>query len=275
MATKSSNITEALDKIYQAVRDVNISGCPGVIEYPKIANGPVELVLAFNNHEHIVLMGPNNAPYFSSHGPLTDLQFNELPGTRVATSFPVDPSRLPDTVIWPPEQQKPFDAPPFPDPGEHLYQGYSKQAYYFNNDKDWFVTVGPSIPKIVRTKEGGAQFWVGSIGAITQGGGRYAGARGVTTYVGSGYFDYWPISPVEQIQKLRAGFTALIGTYAKIVLKENVAEQSSDGDSSPVYEESQGNGGQWQAEQQGSESSTEIGGEEQDYSGRGSKRRRG
>jgi hypothetical protein len=214
MIRKSNSITEALDGISMAL------GC-GRIEYPKIANGPVEHVLAFNNDEHIKLMGPDDAPYFSSHGPLTDLHGNVLPGTRVATTFPVNPGKLPDTGIWPPEQIEPFDQPPT-DPGSHLYQGISKQAYFFDNDLNSFVTVGPSLPKIVKTKKGGAQFWVGSIGVIAQGTGIYEGARGVTTYVGSGYFDKWPDSFEKQIKLLRAGFKALVGTYAKVVLREHV-----------------------------------------------------
>ena len=213
MATKPRSITEGLDKIYQALGGSDI-------QHPGIANGPVEIVLAFNNHEHIVLKGPDNAPFFSSHGPLTDLSGVVLPGTRVATTFPVDPTKFNETGIFPPQQIEPYDEPPV-NPVETDAIRNSKQAYYFNDDKDSFVTAGPSIPKIIRTKTGGAQFWVGSIGLIAQGTGKYAGARGVATYVGSGYFDKWPDSFPEQVKLLRAGFKALVGTYAKIVLKEN------------------------------------------------------
>src|SRR5260370_25547898 len=38
-----------------------------VIEYPKIANGAVERVIAFNNHEYIVLKGTDEAPFFFLH----------------------------------------------------------------------------------------------------------------------------------------------------------------------------------------------------------------
>jgi hypothetical protein len=144
-----------------------------------------------------------------------------LPGTRVATTFPVDPTKFNETETWPPRQYEPFDSPPL-DFTNTTNHGYSKQAYFFENDRDSFVTVGPSLPKIVRTANGGAQFWVGSIGVIAQGTGRYDGARGVTTYVGSGYFDVWPTSFEEQIRLLRAGFRALIGTFVKVVLRENV-----------------------------------------------------
>ncbi|OLE53184.1 MAG: hypothetical protein AUG51_14420 [Acidobacteria bacterium 13_1_20CM_3_53_8] len=269
-AEDNKAVMEALDKLYDLFASYSE---PGDIEYPKIANGPVELVLAFNNHEHIKLEGPDEAPYFSSHGPLTDLQFNEIPGSWVDTTFPVDPSKFGETGTWPPTQVQPFDRPPV-DNTNTTNHGYSKQAYFFNDHVDSFVTVGPSLPKIVRTSNGGAQFWVGSIGVIAQGTGKYEGARGVTTYVGSGYFDYWPTAFPEQIALLRAGFKALIGTYLKVVLRDNVAEQSSGEDSPPAYEESQGTGDEWEAAQQDSEASIELGEEERDFGGQPKSKRR-
>jgi hypothetical protein len=236
----SSNITEALDKIYEALSGHTGGGGGGGAEHPKIANGPVEIVLAFNNDEHIALKGPDNAPYFSSHGPLTDLYGNVLPGTRVATTFPVDPTKFNETGDWPPAQVEPFDAPPV-NPKETSVIRNSKQAYYFNDDADSFVTAGPSIPKITRTKDGGAQFWVGSIGLIAQGTGKYEGCHGVATYVGSGYFEHWPEDFPEQIKLLRAGFKALVGTYAKIVLKK-------DQDEEPPEEEATGESEDYESE---------------------------
>ncbi len=235
MSDKSTSVTQALDKLREAVEaccgDDNGNGngngghdcLKGKYEFPEIANGPVEVVLAFNNDEFIKLLGPNRAPYFSSHGPLTDLLGEQIPGTRVATTFPVDPTKFDETGTFPPEQEQPFDKPPV-DNTNTTNNGYSKQAYYFNNDQDYFVTVGPSLPKIVRTKDGGAQFWVGSIGVIAQGQGRFAGARGVATYVGSAYIPDWPEDFQGQIKVLRAGFKALIGTYVKVVLRKDQPE---------------------------------------------------
>jgi hypothetical protein len=251
MSDKSTSVTQALDKLREAVEaccgdgngngdgdggHVGHVGLKGKYEFPEIANGPVEVVLAFNNDECIKLLGPDNAPYFSSHGPLTDLGGEHLPGTRVATTFPVDPSKFGETGTWPPEQEPPFDKPPV-DNTNTTNHGYSKQAYYFNNDKDWFVTAGPSLPKIVRTKDGGAQFWVGSIGVIAQGQGRFAGARGVATYVGSAYIPNWPEDFQGQIKILRAGFKALIGTYVKVVLGKNQPEPEENGEQEDAGQE--------------------------------------
>src|SRR5437764_6263568 len=211
----SKTVREALDKISSAI----VGGIGGGIKYPEISTDrDVELVLGFNNNEHIALKGPDKAPYFSSGGPLTDLHGNVVAGSRVATTFPVDPKSFGETEIWPHHQVEPFDQPPVDFQGLTNH-GYSKQAYFFDNDANWFVTAGPALPKITRTKAGGALFWVGSIGVIAQGGGIYEGARGVATYVGSGYFDKWPKTFPEQVKLLRDGFKGSIMTQAKIVLR--------------------------------------------------------
>lgn len=211
-------------------------------EYRQIANGPYERVLAFNNDEHIVLKnppqlpkklspldvpkllqdlhdaGPAHWPYFSSRGPLTDIFGNVLRGTRVETTFPVDPLLIPAQETFPKPQVFPYDQPPL-DEAATKGNGYSKQAYFLNAS-DSFVTVGPSLPKIARVGNS-AQFWVGSIGVIAQGRGRFKGVKGVTTYVGSGFLKRWPPPEAfsEQIAILAQGFTALIGTYVKVVLR--------------------------------------------------------
>src|SRR5712672_20025 len=57
---------------------VTKSGETGKIEYPLIARGSVEHVLAFTTDELIYLKGLPNNPYFSSHGVLVDFQHNLL-----------------------------------------------------------------------------------------------------------------------------------------------------------------------------------------------------
>src|ERR1041384_489520 len=101
-----------LDAVDSLRKDLKSYRAAGIIDYPQIANGPVEVVLAFNNDEHIKLLGTDKAPYFSSHGPLTDLDGNKIPGTRVATTFPVDPKKFNETETWPTPQCEPFDQPP-------------------------------------------------------------------------------------------------------------------------------------------------------------------
>src|SRR6185295_3200431 len=227
MVDESRSVIEALDRIRVALESSNGDG-GGVgdgitIDYPQIANGPVEQVLAFNNDEYIKLEdATGDNPYFSSHGVLTDLQHRELPGSKVETTFPVDRAKLPDTIQWPPVQEKPWDAPPL-DPTHTLGHGYSKQAYFFNGGADSLVTVGPSLPKIAVLKNGGAQFWVASIGVIAQGTGKYKGARGTSVYIGSTYLEAWPPKLEDQIKILAKGFKALVGTYFKLVLKKDHA----------------------------------------------------
>ncbi len=216
MAERSKTLIEAVDRVREA-----IAASSGVnIHYPEIANGPVEQVLAFNNDEHIALKGLPDNPYFSSHGVLTDLHHNVVPDSKVETTFPVDPAGIGDAFKWPPKQPAPFDRPPLNNENTTGH-GYSKQAYFFADGS--LVTVGPSLPKIAPLKGGGVQFWVASIGVITQGTGIYEGARGTSVYIGSAYLETWPDTFEEQAQVLAAGFKALVGTYFKLVLRKDVA----------------------------------------------------
>jgi hypothetical protein len=211
------SIVNALD----GIRDM-IASFAGGIEFPQLANGPVEEVLAFNNNEFIVLKDPTGNPYFSSHGPLTDLNHKIIPGTRVATTFPIDPTSLDESFQWPPVQVAPFDQPPV-NKLHSTNQGYSKQAYFFDSDATSLITVGPSTPKIAPLKNGGAQFWVCSGAMVTQATGRYEGVRGASVYLGSGYLPVWSDKIDEQIKILAAGFVALVTTYFKLVPKSQRA----------------------------------------------------
>lgn len=219
MATQSKNVIDALDRIGDILA---LLGGPVSFNYPEIANGPVEEVLAFNNDEFIKLVGGDTpTPYFSSIGVLTNLQHRILQGSKVETTFPVDPATLPEGFLWPPVQSPPFNGPPV-DNKNTTGNGYSKQAYFFN-DKDSLVTVGPSLPKIGLLKNGGAQFWVASIGVIAQGTGKYEGARGTSVYIGSAYLDTFPKDFPDQVKLLSQGFRALVGTYFKLVHKNVLA----------------------------------------------------
>jgi hypothetical protein len=232
----SKSVVEALDRI----RDSNVQTFEGIkraIElccegspehkgnylYPQIANGPVERVIAFNNDETIALKDATGKnPHFSSHGVLTDLEHNPILGSAVETTFPIDPANVGDAFKWPPPQKPPFDAPPVVATNA-VSPGASKQAYFFDNRANSLVTVGPSLPKILLLENGGGQFWVGSIGVITQGTGKYKGVRGMSVYLGSAYLEEWPDEFPEQVKLLSKGFKALVSTYFKIVLGKDQA----------------------------------------------------
>ena len=217
--TEQSNVViEALDKFHTVLESHERDGN---IDYSRIANGPVEHVLAFNNDEFIALKNATTKePYFSSHGVLTDLHHHELPGSKVETTFPVDPGKIGESFNWPAEQVQPFDSPPL-DFTNTTGHGYSKQAYFFDGGSSSLVTVGPSLPKIAVLKKGGAQFWVCSIGVVTQGTGKYKGARGGSVYLGSAYLETWPKKFESQVKILAAGFKALVSTYFKLVFKND------------------------------------------------------
>jgi len=196
----------------------------GIIQFPKIALGPVEQVLAFTTDEEIFLKGvQEGAPFFSSHGVLVDFQHNPLPGMFSRLSFPIGNVDIRDVNVWPRTQPEPFDEPP-QDERPTEKHGFSKQAYFFDDGDSSLVTVGPSLPKVIRLKEGGAQFWVGSTGVITQGTGKFEGARGISAYNGSSHFETWPESQEELFAMLQKGFKALVSAYFKLVLKDHVIE---------------------------------------------------
>jgi hypothetical protein len=217
--SKSVSVVDAIDKLRDSMGSIGT----GQYEYPWIANGPAEKVLAFNNNEHIRLVVNGEELHFSSEGILTDLHHNDIPGSRVETTFPVKPADFVNTTKWPPKQEEPWNGPPVKDENT-TGNGYSKQAYFFNNKADGLITVGPSLPKITPIAGGGsAQFWVGSIGVITQGIGKYEGVRGMSVYIGSAYLPDWPTdlknpkTQSRQLEILQKGFSARIGTYFKFV----------------------------------------------------------
>jgi hypothetical protein len=212
---KSASIGQALDQIRNILASYN------GIELPQLAIGPLERVLAFNVNNRIVLNDPGGkVPYFSSTGFLTDLSLRPLPGSKIETTLPVDLSQFGGVVQWPNPQKPPFGKPPV-DGTNTAPGGSSRQAYDFGNGNT-LVSVGPAVPKLTLVKGGGAQFWVGAVGVITQGTGEYDGVRGTSAYVGSAYFAQWPNKPKDQIGILAAGFPVLVTTYVKLVLKENL-----------------------------------------------------
>jgi hypothetical protein len=199
----------------------------GNINQPQLALGPVEKVLAFNVKTTITLIPavPPNPAYFSSVGVILDLHNYPVPGSKSETALPTDPAGLPLIFKWPNPQGAPFSKiPPNVDPTNVNTLGYSKQEYVFGDlDEGSLVTVGPSLPKITLLKNGGAQFWVGSVGAVSQGTGPYLGAKGMAAYDGGAYFPVWPSNPQEVLKLLTAGFEAWVATYFKLVLKQDEA----------------------------------------------------
>jgi hypothetical protein len=189
---------------------------PGIIEYPCIRQGK-ETVFAFTSDEVITLKGPKENPYFSTHGTLTDFEHRIIDGCWSQLSFPIRGLDLRSLYVWPPEQPGPFDKPEQNDPEVTSTKVYSKQAYFFDDGESSLVTVGPSLPKVVRLKEGGAQFYVSSIGVISQGTGKYKGAEGISSYCGSAHFDNWPADEEKLFERLRESFKAMVSAYFKFV----------------------------------------------------------
>jgi hypothetical protein len=222
-AQQSPTVRAALDGIRRAIATQASGGI--VIEFPELANGPVEKVLVFNSDDKIFLnVDDPKLPFFHSTGEgiLTDLHGTPLPGSKGLSSLPLtNPKELEVAEQWPNIQQEPFNKPPV-DPTNTTEIGFAKNFISFE-DGTSLATVGPSLAKIQRLKSGGAMFWESSVQAISRATGRYEGARGMLVFAGTAYFDKWPNDPKEQIGLLTQGFSARLVRCFKLTLKEDQA----------------------------------------------------
>jgi hypothetical protein len=222
MADQSRSVVEAIDRVREALA---LYGEPGTIEFPGLAIEPVEQVLVFGSEDIVTLKDvnvPGKIPYFGSEGYLTDFSGRRIPGSTIQAALPVDPrpEAFQKQFLWPPEQPKPFDELPVHSTNTDV--GFAKNSFSFGNGNS-LVTVGGTLPKILRLENGGAKFWVTSCQVISQGTGRYVGARGIQSFSGSSYFHVWPESLEDAIRLLTTGFRAKIFRCIKLVLNENIA----------------------------------------------------
>lgn len=248
MANESKSVIEAVDRIRDVlernsdidVKDqlkslvdlveqlkplVTVAKHPGPyvgnFHFPFVATREEEHVLAFHNEEIVRLREPKKPDptfdfFLSSTGSLTDLYHVPLEGTHMETNVPLKFSDFGMANDWPANQNSmPYNEPPISTTNVEKHS-YSKQMYKFN-DKDILYTVGPSLPKIIPSN-GGAQFWVGSIGAIERGEGKYEGARGISVHDGSAFFPKWPDDDREKVELLKNPFPVKVTTYFKFVL---------------------------------------------------------
>ena len=201
------------------------------ISFPQFRSGD-ESVLLFNSKLIIKLNTQGAVQWFSSHGNLFDLQGNQLVSSSIVTALPTAVNAATAGYLLTfPEQQPgpPYDVLPVnlgpntPLPAGEIPPGsYTKQFYDFGNGNT-LVFEGPAFPKLAILKDGGAQFWVGFVGAVTQGEGQYAGAKGMAAFNGSATFPApFPQSVDEIAQLLEQGFPANVTVSIKVVLKDQL-----------------------------------------------------
>jgi hypothetical protein len=191
------------------------------IEYSQHAISPLERVFVYRSEDTVSLRDVGVAektPYFYSDGYLIDFSGRKLPGSQILAALPVDLARLADTFTWPPRQSEPFGE--LPVDSTNVNVGFARNSFQFG-DGNSVVSVGAAVPKILKLKSGGAMLWVTSAQVITQGTGKFAGARGIQSFAGTSYFTQWPISPEEQVGILTRPFKAKINRCIRAVLKEN------------------------------------------------------
>jgi hypothetical protein len=225
----SRSVVEAIDRLGDHGSAI---GCGPW--YPQFRTGPYEEVLVSNSKVTITLKkDASGQQYFSSVGNLTNLCGDDLNGSAVKTALPtlITPDTAKYLLTFPPEQPAPFDALPVNTgtgplaPGEIPPGSYTKQFYDFG-DGSTLVTEGPAFPKLTYLDDGGsAQFWVGFVGAITQGTGRFAGARGMASFNGSAYFKPFPPPPQFPaiVAILEKGFPANVAVCIKVITGDHLA----------------------------------------------------
>jgi hypothetical protein len=237
MAKKNDTMIGALNRIADELElkksakngSTRLSG----IEYPNLTIGPYEEVLIFDVVGHVVLheepasrskprqtSAPGYDAFWHITGKLIDVAGSLVEGGEFETVFPFRFDLAPQILTWPPQQGGPFNAPPVDGKLTDGY-GFSKTNFIFPNGS--IVTVGPSIPKFVNFKNGGAQLWVTSVGVTTDGTGQFAGVRGMGAFNGSAYFAQAPDFSTEAGRKpLRDGFPVKVSINLKLSQSGNL-----------------------------------------------------
>lgn len=199
---------------------------PGLdrIEQSRLAINALEQVFVYGSEDTVVLRDVGVAgktPYFFSDGYLVDLSGKRIPGSQILAALPVDLARLGDTFTWPPKQSEPFGELPIDSTNVNV--GFARNSFKFG-DGHSVVTVGAAVPKILGLRNGGAALWVTSAQVITQGTGRFAGARGIQSFAGTSYFPHWPAAPEDRIGLLTKPFKAKIHRCIRAALKGNLQD---------------------------------------------------
>jgi hypothetical protein len=228
MTNRSSSVTGAInhssDSVVAAINNVaeSIQSLVGDIYSPELSVGPYEEVLIFNVDGRVKLhVSLHRLWYFHITGALTNVHGKQERDSFFETVFPFDPREAPDIILrWPERQGGPFDIPPVD--GAHTDKlGFSKTNFVFS-DGSSIATVGPSIPKLALTRNGSSQLWVASVGVITDGTGKYAGARGLGAFNGSSFYDVSPgfEDPPSGLQQLIDGFQVKVTINLKVILQK-------------------------------------------------------
>jgi hypothetical protein len=231
MPEKSNSVIEALDRMREALALPFPAGASAPSSshprtrsgdvvgfcFPNLVIGPLEEVLIFDVvcRASLTVESATDA-YFHVWGNFIEINGTPIVGGTFDTVFPLKIANVSEALVWPDPQWGPFDRPPV----HHTHTGpggYSKTSFAFGDGSE-IVTVGPSIPKLVVMREGPGQLWVTSVGVITGGRGRYAGAKGLCALNGSGYFPTAPdFSTPEGRQILIDGFPVKVSVNFKLI----------------------------------------------------------
>lgn len=172
---------------------------PGNIEFDTPAQGPDEIVIVFNADPCTVklIQADGGLSWKLDCSTFTTLSGSPVaPPTSYTGSFPVDPKTLPDIFAWPPPGTQ---SPPYDDgiidptvAKAVATMGPAKENVSFA-DGSSVASAGPSLARITKVGGGNAgYFWATTAALITNGTGKYKGARGLSTLFGGAYLKKLP-----------------------------------------------------------------------------------
>jgi len=181
-----------------------------------MASGQKEHVIAFNDDEKLYLKDSHTAdPCLVAEGRLGNLQNAILKQSWVETVIPL---RLggPNQRAADPCHCLPLQPP---DSGGYC----SRRNFFFSYPEDSFEAAGHTIIETTKLDSDRIQLWIGSVGRIVSGVGKFRGARGISVYTGSNCLSGWPHSYADQLDYLRRRDLKIrVSTFVKLVLHDDL-----------------------------------------------------
>lgn len=159
---------------------------------PPQSSGPFEqLIVRYSIGTGTVRRGIDDQPFFVLHGDLYDLagvRDGEYEGVYHLRAF------TPEVLeSYPQPPQGPFDRPPTPGTEDWLpVLNGTTSKWTLGSHGDEITAVGPALARAAFHRKGGLQVWVGVSGFVAGGSGRYEGAIGQVTALGSSFFTQAP-----------------------------------------------------------------------------------
>jgi hypothetical protein len=227
MSHEKETISSALSSIAKALAAVPGAGA-GATPSPLAAHGLFQLAAAEGPYEEVIICRSLGTATVSIRKEGKDLyivpngKLNGLNGEYLGEYTGVFRAKTDDDLLTFPEQPKePFDKPShIPDFRQRLHP--TKAIWKFHEGS--IMAVGPANSYVIPLRDRSSQLVISIAMVITNGTGRYAGARGTISSLGATWFPYIPGLQTKDTLKDGAIFEAKGVHGFRITLKEYQAE---------------------------------------------------